>query len=64
MNTEWSNTTKHIVGTGLIIFGVYILYLSRSVLALVIIAALIAFLLMPAVDFCIIVSDFLVLLQC
>lgn len=51
MNTEWSNTTKHIVGTGLIIFGVYILYLSRSVLALVIIAALIAFLLMPAVDF-------------
>ncbi|MCB0212513.1 MAG: AI-2E family transporter [Anaerolineae bacterium] len=50
MNTEWSKTTKHIVGTGLVIFGVYIVYLSQSVLTLVIIAALIAFLLMPLVD--------------
>lgn len=50
MNTEWSKTTKHIVGIGLIIFGVYIIYLSRSVLTLVAIAALIAFLLMPIVD--------------
>lgn len=51
MNTEWSKTTKHVVGIGLAIFGVYIIYLSRSVLTLVIIAALVAFLLMPIVDF-------------
>ncbi|MCB0173698.1 MAG: AI-2E family transporter [Anaerolineae bacterium] len=50
MNTEWNSTTKHIVGVGLFIFGVYLIYLSRSVLTLVIIAALIAFLLMPIVD--------------
>ncbi len=51
MNTEWSKTTKHIVGVGLALFGLYILYLSRSVLTLLIIAALVAFLLMPVVNF-------------
>jgi predicted PurR-regulated permease PerM len=51
MNTEWSTTTKNIVAVGLVLFGLYILYLSRSVIALVVIAALIAFLLMPLVDF-------------
>jgi len=51
MNTEWSTSTKQIVAVGLVIFGLYILYLSSSVITLVIIAALIAFLLMPIVDF-------------
>ena len=51
MNTEWSTTTKHIVAVGLALFGLYVLYLSRSVIALLVIAALIAFLLMPLVDF-------------
>lgn len=50
-NTEWTTTTKHIVAVGLVLFGLYVLYLSRSVIALVVIAALIAFLLMPLVDF-------------
>ena len=40
-----------IVGVGLAIFALYILYLSSSIITLVIIAALIAFLLMPLVDF-------------
>lgn len=51
MNVEWNSTTKHIVGVGLALFGLYILYLSRSVLPLLVIATLIAFLLMPVVDF-------------
>lgn len=51
MDTEWSKTTRHIVGVGLFIFGLYLLYLSLSILPLLIIAALIAFLLMPVVDF-------------
>ena len=51
MSTEWSTTTKHIVGVGLALLGLYVLYISRSVLTLVVIAALAAFLLMPVVSF-------------
>ncbi len=51
MNTEWSDTTKHIVAVGLGLFALYIIYLSQSVLTIVIIAALVAFLLMPLVEF-------------
>jgi predicted PurR-regulated permease PerM len=51
MNTEWSITTKQIVGIGLTIFGLFILYISRSFLTLIVVAALIAFLLMPIVNF-------------
>jgi predicted PurR-regulated permease PerM len=51
MNTEWSATTKYIVSVGLVIFGLYVIYLSRSVLTLVVLAALAAFLLVPIVDF-------------
>ena len=51
MNPQWSTPTKHIVGVGLAIFGLYVLYISRSILWLLIIAALVAFLLMPLVDF-------------
>ncbi len=48
---NWSKPTKHITAVGLAIFGLYLLYISRSVLALTAIGALIAFLLMPVVDF-------------
>jgi predicted PurR-regulated permease PerM len=50
-NTNWSKATKYIVSIGLAVFGFYILYLSQSVLPLLTVAALIAFLLMPFVNF-------------
>lgn len=51
MGTEWSRPTKYIVGAGLFLFGVYVLYLLRPVVTLLVIAALIAFVLMPVVSF-------------
>jgi predicted PurR-regulated permease PerM len=51
MKTDWNSTTKIIVSIGLFLFGVFLLYLSLSVLPLIIVAALIAFLLMPLVNF-------------
>jgi predicted PurR-regulated permease PerM len=51
MNAEWTKPTKYIVGPGLVLFGIYVLYLIRPVVTLLVIAALIAFLLMPVVSF-------------
>jgi predicted PurR-regulated permease PerM len=51
MSTEWNKTTKHIVAVSMALFGLYLLYLSGSVLTIFIIAALVAFLLMPVVTF-------------
>jgi predicted PurR-regulated permease PerM len=51
MNTEWSKPTKYIVSIGLTLFALYIIYLSRSVLTILIVASLISFLLLPIVDF-------------
>ena len=51
MSTEWNKTTKHIVAVGMVLFGLYLLYLSGPVLKILIIAALVAFLLMPVVTF-------------
>lgn len=51
MNNEWNKTTKHIVAVGMALFGLYLLYLSAPVLKIFIIAALVAFLLMPVVTF-------------
>jgi predicted PurR-regulated permease PerM len=51
MDTEWRRITKYLVGIGLAVFGLYILYLSRAVLPLLIIAALIAFLVRPMIRF-------------
>lgn len=48
---QWSAPTKYIVSVGLIIFGLYLLYLSQSVITLLVLAALAAFLLVPIVDF-------------
>jgi predicted PurR-regulated permease PerM len=51
MYTQWKPATRYIVGVGLFIFCIYIFYLSRSVLALFVIAALIAFLVRPVIGF-------------
>lgn len=51
MSTEWSKPTKYIVGVGLFLFSLYILYLSQDTLTLLIVAALIAFLLTPLINF-------------
>lgn len=51
MSTEWSKTTKYIVAVGITLFGLYLLYLSAPVLKIFVIAALVAFLLMPVVTF-------------
>lgn len=49
MNTEWSKTTKYIVGIGVVLLGIYILFLSRSVIPLLVIAALIAVIVSPVI---------------
>jgi predicted PurR-regulated permease PerM len=49
MNTEWSRPTKFIVGVSLALLGIYVLYLSRAVIPLLIIAALIAVIVRPAI---------------
>ncbi len=51
MSTEWSRTTKYLISIGLVLFGLYVVYLSRSVLSMLVIGGLIAFLVMPLVDF-------------
>lgn len=51
MSTEWNKTTKHIVAVSMALFGLYLLYLSGPVLTIFVIAALVAFLLMPVVTF-------------
>jgi predicted PurR-regulated permease PerM len=51
MSNEWSKPTKYIVGVALALFGLYILYISRDTLTLLIVAALIAFLLTPVINF-------------
>jgi predicted PurR-regulated permease PerM len=50
MTAEWKTTTKYIVGVGLILFSVLIIFISRSVLPALVIAGLIAFLVNPIVN--------------
>ena len=47
MNTTWSKPTKYIVGVGLVLVGIFILNLSRSVIPLLVMAALIALIVRP-----------------
>lgn len=49
MSSEWSKTTRYIAGVILAILAVFIIYLSRSVLPLLVIAALIAVILRPLI---------------
>ena len=51
MTTHWRMATRYIVGIGLFLFGLFVLYLSRSILSTVIIAALITFLVKPIIIF-------------
>jgi predicted PurR-regulated permease PerM len=49
MNTEWRSTTKYIVGIGLFLFALGVIYISRSVLAMLVVASLIALLVRPLI---------------
>ena len=49
MSTAWTRPTKYIVGVGLVLLGIFVLYLSRSIIPLLIIAALIAVIVRPAI---------------
>lgn len=51
MSTTWSRTTRYVVAVGLALFGVFVLYLSRPVLPLLIMAAVLSFLLLPIINF-------------
>ena len=50
MSTEWRLVTRYIVGVGLVLFAIFVLYLARSVIPLLIIGALIAFLVRPVIS--------------
>ena len=47
--TTWSETTRYIAGIGLTLFGILILYLSRSVIPLLFVACLIAVIVRPLI---------------
>src|SRR5512139_3453334 len=49
MNTTWSRSTKYLVGVGFVLFGIYILHLSRLVIPSLIVAALIAVIVRPVI---------------
>jgi predicted PurR-regulated permease PerM len=49
MNTTWSRPTKYIVGVGLVLVGIFILNLSRLVIPLLVVAALIAVIVRPVI---------------
>jgi predicted PurR-regulated permease PerM len=49
MDTTWSKTTKYLVGVGLVLLGIFILHLSRLVIPLLIVAALIAVIVRPVI---------------
>ncbi|OQY33950.1 MAG: hypothetical protein B6243_05980 [Anaerolineaceae bacterium 4572_5.2] len=51
MNREWDQPSKRTAAIILGIFFIYLIYLSRSVIPFLVIAALIAFILIPAVSF-------------
>ncbi|MEW6648618.1 MAG: AI-2E family transporter [Chloroflexota bacterium] len=48
-NLNWSKTTRYIAGVSLMLFGIWILSLSRSILPLLIIAGLIAVVVRPLI---------------
>jgi predicted PurR-regulated permease PerM len=51
MGTQWSSTTKYIVGVGLVLAGAVVLYISRAVLGMVTAAFILAFITYPVVRF-------------
>jgi len=51
MEAEWSETTKRTVAIAGVLIGIFVLYLSRSVIPFIIAAVILAFLLNPIVGF-------------
>jgi predicted PurR-regulated permease PerM len=49
MNTTWSRPTKYLVSVGLVLLGISLLYLSRPVIPLLIVAALTAVIVRPVI---------------
>ena len=49
MNTAWSKPTKYIVGVSLAFLGISVMYLSRPVIPLLIVSALIAVIVRPVI---------------
>lgn len=49
MNTNWSIPAKYIAGVGLVLLAIFILYLGRSVIPLLVVAALIAVVVRPVI---------------
>jgi predicted PurR-regulated permease PerM len=49
MNTAWSKPTKYVVGVSLALLGLAVLYLSRSVIPLLVVAALLAVIVRPVI---------------
>lgn len=49
MDTAWSQQTRYIVGVGLALFVVFLIYISRSVIPLLAVAGLIAFAVRPVI---------------
>jgi predicted PurR-regulated permease PerM len=50
MGAKWNLTTRYIVGIGLFLFLLFVIYISESILPSLVIAALIAFLVKPVID--------------
>ena len=46
---NWSKPTRYIAGVGLMLLGIFVLYLSRPVIPLLIVASLFAILLRPII---------------
>lgn len=51
MSPMWSRPTRYLVVAGLVLFGIFVLYLSRPVLPLLVMAAVLSFLLLPLINF-------------
>ncbi len=49
MKTYWSKPTKYLISVGLVFLGIYILHLSRSVIPLLVVAALMAVIVRPVI---------------
>jgi predicted PurR-regulated permease PerM len=49
MTTEWSTTTRYIAGVSLVLLGIFILYISRAVIPLLIVATLVAVIVRPLI---------------
>lgn len=50
MNTTWSRPTKYVIGIGLVLLGVFVLYVIRSIIPLLIVAGLIAVIVQPLIQ--------------